>query len=136
MAPGAPPSPERWSRDEAIGRLRECLLKLTDAEHSMCQVAAELKIFCRGFCRWDETELRRRWQKVLGKNSGLTRAQLEELANLWQLTEQVAQRVALACDAQRSAHGVCRGWDDFSNDEIARYCSDLLGSNVVIVEDR
>ncbi len=133
-APGDSTSPERWTRDEAIRRLRDYLLKLTDAEHSMCQVAAELKIFCRGFCRWDEAEFRRRWQRVLGNNSGLTRAQLEELANLWELAEQIAQRVALACDAQTKANGVCRGWDDFPNDTIARHCSDLLGRNVVIIK--
>lgn len=80
--PGASSSSEHWTRDEAIGRLRDHLVKLTDAEHSMCQVAAELKIFCRGFCRWDDAEFRRRWQGVLGRNSGLTRGQLEELANL------------------------------------------------------
>jgi hypothetical protein len=35
----------------AIARLREALVRLTDDDHSLCQVAGERGIFCHGFRR-------------------------------------------------------------------------------------
>ncbi len=126
--------PEVWTRAEAIGKLRHHLLRLTDEEHSICQVASALGIFCPGFRRWHDNEFHRRWKEVLGASSHLTRAQMEELANVWQLAEQIRHGVALACDAQTITHGACRGWNEFSNDAIAQFCSDIFGRNVTITE--
>jgi hypothetical protein len=132
----APASPERklWTRAEAIERLRVSLRKLSDDAHSMCQVAAERRIFCRGFQRWHDHEFHVRWKPILGESTHLTRPQMEELANLWQLTEQVRMRVDLACDAQAICHGACRGWSEFSNETLARYCYEILGHNVVVTD--
>lgn len=58
--------PEVWTRAEAIGKLRHHLLRLTDEEHSICQVVSALGIFCRGFRRWHDNEFHRRWKEVLG----------------------------------------------------------------------
>lgn len=121
-----------WSRRDAIDRLRDALRLLVDDEHSMCQVAAERGVFCRGFRRWPDSEFDRRFRQALGRSTHLSRAQMEELADLWQLAEQVRCRVGLICDAQTAHHGACRGWDEFSNEDLARYCSDLLGANVVV----
>jgi hypothetical protein len=126
-------SPGAWSRDEAVARLRTALLALTDEEHSMCQVAAQREIFCYGFRRWNAAEFDRRWKFAIGRSTHLTRPQMEDFANLWQLTEQVRQRVSLACDARTSGCGPCRGWDEFSNAEISGYCADLLGQSITIV---
>ncbi len=57
---------------------------------------------------------------------------MEQLADLWQLSEQIRHRVRLVCDAQSLEHGACRGWDEFSNEEIARLCREILGESVVI----
>ena len=124
--------PEVWTRPEAVKNLREALLKLSDEEHSICQIAAERGIFCHGFRRWSESEFDRRWRVALGRSTHLTRAQMEELANVWQLTEQIRCRVALACDARSSPGSACRGWDEFSNADLGRYCADILGKNVVV----
>lgn len=123
-----------WHRDEAISHLRASLLRMTDEEHSLCQVAAERGVFCRGFHRWTEAEFDRQWRGYIGRSTHLSRAQMEEYANLWQLAEQLRRRVSLACDAQTSAHGPCRGWNEFSNAALARFCSDVLGENVEVVE--
>ena len=77
--------PPVWTRTEAIARLREGLLALCDDEHSMCEVAASRGIFCRGFQRWHEAEFHRKWRTALGQSTHLTRAQLERLANIWQM---------------------------------------------------
>jgi hypothetical protein len=127
-------SPQILHRGEAISRLRASLLRMTDEEHSMCQVAADRGIFCRGFRRWNEAEFDRRWQKYIGRSTHLSRAQMEQYANLWQLAEQIRGRVSLACDAQMKPGGPCRGWNEFSNADLARFCNDVLGENVEVIE--
>ena len=122
-----------WSRSETIDGLRRALESLVDGEHSLCQVAAERGIFCRGFRRWPDSEFDRRFRRALGRSTHLTRIQMEALADVWQLAEQIRCRVNLACDAQGSSGGACRGWDEFSNADLERHCSDLLGRNVVVV---
>ena len=122
---------EAWVRGEAIERLRAALLALTDDEHSMCQIAAQSGIFCYGFRRWNAAEFDRRWRCAIGRSTHLSRQQMEDFANLWQLAEQVRQRVSLACDA-KTREGTCRGWDEFSNADISRFCADLLGKDVLI----
>jgi hypothetical protein len=123
-----------WHREEAVSRLRASLLALTDDEHSLCQIAAERGIFCRGFRRWNEAEFDRRWRRYIGRSTHLSREQMEAYANVWELAEQIRRRVSLACDAQTSGRGPCRGWNEFSNADIARFCNDVLGENVEVVE--
>jgi len=100
----------------------------------MCQVAADRGIFCHGFRRWDAREFDRRWKNAIGRSSHLTRPQMEEYANLWQLAEQLRRGVSLACDTRTRGPGPCRGWDEFSNADLSRFCADLLGRNVVVTE--
>jgi hypothetical protein len=127
-------SPRIWHRVKAISRLRTTLLSMTDEEHSLCQVAGERGVFCRGFRRWNESEFDRRWRNHIGRSTYLSRAQMEEYANVWQLAEQVRGRVSLACDAQTTPNGPCRGWNEFSNADLSQFCCDLLGENVDVVE--
>jgi hypothetical protein len=127
-------SPKVISRIEAIGRLRHHLKTLTDDEHSMCQVAAKKGIFCRGFARWSDEELKKHFAGLVRQRPKMNRWQLEELANRWELARQVVQNVTLACDAQTKEHDTCRGWDDFSNQELERFCADLLAMDAVVAE--
>ncbi len=121
-----------WTRGEAIANLRDALVKLTDDEHSICQVAAARGIFCHGFRRWNAREFDERFRNAIGRSTYLSREQMEEFANLWELAEQIRLGVTLACDAQVREHGTCRGWDEFSNADLARFCSDVLGRNIEI----
>jgi hypothetical protein len=114
--------------------LREAFLALTDDKHSMCQVAAERGIFCHGFRRWNAAEFDRRWRSAIGRSTHLSRAQMEDFANLWQLSEQIRLRVSLACDTKATGCRTCRGWDEFSNAELSRFCADVLGRSVQVVE--
>jgi hypothetical protein len=100
----------------------------------MCQVAAEKRIFCRGFRRWHDAEFLRKWKSAIGSSTHLNRGQMEEFANFWQLVEQTRLGVSFACDAQTLCHGACRGWDEFGNDQLARYCSDVLKENVRVID--
>ena len=97
----------------------------------MCEIAAKLGIFCRGFRRWPDGEFLRVWMRAMGQSTHLNRPQLERLADLWQLTEQLRLRIPIACDACTSC-GPCRGWDEFSDSELERFCADVLRQNVVV----
>lgn len=121
------------SRDEAIAELRRQFLMMTDDEHSMCSVAAERGIFCNGFARFSESDLRERYWWIVRKHPAMSRADLENLANLWQLAQQEVQEMPCACDVQTRLHDTCRGWHDFTNDELAMYYEQILGRPVRVV---
>lgn len=120
------------TRKEAIDLVRSELLKKVDSETCMCQAAADQKIFCRGFARYGDRELRARYHWIVRKRPSATRAELEDLANEWQLARQEVNHTALACDVQQAEHDSCRGWDDFSNEDLAGFLQELTGKHVVV----
>jgi len=120
-------APAGWTREDAIALLRERLARLSDGEHSICKVAAERGIFCRGFRRWNDHEFHERWKTTLGASTHLNRGQMEELAELWQQCEQLSHGIALACDAPPAARAACRGWDEFTDLELRDFCRETTG---------
>lgn len=121
------------SRDEAIARLRQEFIAMTDDDHSMCRVAAERGIFCNGFARYSDAELREHYWWIVRKKPDISRADLESLANLWQLAQQEVQKMPCACDVQTRLHDTCRGWHDFTNDQLAAYFEQIVGSPVRVI---
>ena len=124
--------PETITRNEAISRLREVLLSITDEETCVCKAVTERNIFCRGFRRLDDKELRERYWWIVRRRPDITREELEGIANDWQLAQQEVREVPLACDVQAKAQDTCRGWLDFSNDDLARFFAELTGQQVRI----
>jgi len=120
------------TRDQAISRLRTEFLNFTGEDQSMCRVAAERGIFCGGFRQFTEQELRNRYWWIVRRRPSITREQLEEIANDWQLTQQEVKNAPLACDVQTRVHDTCRGWDDFTNDQLAKAYEQILGEVVAI----
>ena len=122
------------TRDEAIGDLRRALERLQDDEHSICQVAAQRKLFCRGFAQWTSGELRARYPQIVRSRPRITRQDLEDLANRWQLARQWVTGEPTACDVQQHerCHAQCRGWDEFSDEQIAAFHAELCGEEVEI----
>jgi hypothetical protein len=125
-------SPRVVARAWAIRSLREFLLTLTDEDHSMCRVATDRGIFCKGFRKLNDAELREHFAGIVKRRPGTNRWQLEALANQWELARQTVNELPLACDVQQKEHETCGGWDDFSNEDLARYCAELLGLDVVV----
>lgn len=126
------PETKRISREDAISRLRTELVGLVDGERSICLVAAEKGILCHGFRRYSDAELEERYRWLLRSRAGATRAETEKLANRWQLGRQLFDEVPLACDAQRREHDTCHGWDEFTNDDLARFCREILGQEISV----
>ena len=127
---------KKLTRDEAIAALREKLLTLVDDEHSICEVATRRGIFCGGFAQWSAGELRKRHDWIVAGRPGVKRPELEDLANRWQLARQRVLGTALACDTQadeHERHHVCRGWRDFPDERLERFCRELLADEIEIV---
>jgi hypothetical protein len=123
---------ETMAREEAIKLLRSELLKLVDDENSICKVAAEKGIFCKGFQRYSDFELRKRYRWIARKDRRYTREEIEDLANRWQIARQDVDELPIACDVQQIEHDSCRGWDDFSNEELAKFIGQTTGRVVAV----
>ena len=128
----ASPVIESVSREELVGRLRSQLSKYTDVETSICKVAAQRGIFCKGFDRYDDEELRRRYSWIADKRPGISREELEVIANDWQLAQQEVYELPFACDVQRKVHDTCRGWNDFTNEQLAKFYFQLTGKEIQV----
>jgi hypothetical protein len=130
--PHAVSSPETLSRTGAIDVLRQALVKLASEDVSICKLAAERNIFCHGLHRHFVSALRRDFDWINRKNPGMSAAELEDVVDRWQLARQEASGLPTACDVQQREHDGCNGWDDFSNEELSRFCLELMGRNVVV----
>lgn len=123
------------SRERAIEDIRQKLLTLVDDEHSMCRVAAERGIFCHGFDQWSTGEMRARHDWIVRNRLAVRRAELEDLANRWQLARQRVLDVPLCCDIQadpRENHRTCASWEGFADPQLAAFHRELLGDEVEI----
>lgn len=120
------------SREELIAAIRTELVKLTDEENSICKVAAERGIFCNGFGQYNDRELRQKFDWIVRKRPSLTRGQLEQIANDWQLAEQQVHERPIACDVQTDIHDICNGWDSFSNAQLEKLYFELAGAKLVV----
>jgi hypothetical protein len=120
------------SREELISGIRSELVKFTDEENSICKVASERGIFCRGFKQFNDLELRQKFDWIVRKRPSITRDQLEQIANDWQLAEQQVHERPIACDVQTEIHDVCRGWDEYTDDQLEKLYFELSGAKLVV----
>ncbi|HSY50066.1 MAG TPA: hypothetical protein VLC46_14725 [Thermoanaerobaculia bacterium] len=118
------------TRETAVARLRRKLIAQREEGKSVCRMAAEKNIFCRGFLRDNDDDLRFRYAAAIDDAARLTREGLEERANVWQIERQRQEGALLCCDVQYMGYETCRAWDDFSNEELSRFCAEMLGENV------
>lgn len=123
------------TRSELVDKLREKLTATCDEEHSICEVAAERGIFCHGFAQWTFTELKRRYPTIVRSRPAITPAEMLDLANRWQVARQTARELPIACDVQlhEGALRTCKGWDEWSSEDLARFYHELTGEEVKIV---
>lgn len=126
------PKQEAILRTEMIALLRSELAKLTDEDNSICKVASDRGIFCQGFHRYSDGSLRRCYSWLDKRRPGMSREELEDLANRWQLARQMVDGLPLACDVQQKEHNSCGGWDDFSNEELSHFFNELTGRSLMV----
>ncbi len=121
------------TREEAVGRIRQQLIAMNADGKSVCRIAAEQNILCGGFHRDSDDELRARYAGRIDGATELSREELEERANEWQLTRQQQEGTRLCCDVQQMFYETCHGWDDFSDEDLSRFCLELFGEEVEVI---
>ena len=126
-------TPELIARPTIIAALRDELGRRAHGEMSICKLAAQTGVFCKGFRRYSDQELKERYGWIAEKNPAMPRAELEEIADRWQLARQDVFGAATSCDVQQLEHDSCGGWDDFSNDDLARFLRELTGRSVEVM---
>ncbi|MFO0981304.1 MAG: hypothetical protein U1E76_06035 [Planctomycetota bacterium] len=122
-------------RSRVIDDLRKHLVSLTSEKHSICDVAATLGIFCQGFRRLGDAELRRKFDWIVRTRPGITRAQLEDLANRYNLARQEALEVPISCDAKMIDRDTCVGWDEFTDADLARFYREWYREEIEVAPD-
>ncbi|MEK6374898.1 MAG: hypothetical protein AABO58_19660 [Acidobacteriota bacterium] len=123
--------PDVPSRESLIERLRPELLRLAGDDRSICRLAAEQGIFCQGFSRFSDADLRRRLHWIAERRPDATRAEMEDLGDRWQLARQEVGQLPTACDVQKREHDLCGGWDDFSDEDLVRLYDELSSTPAV-----
>ena len=123
---------QTMTRADAISNLRRELMQSTDEENSICKVAGERGVFCKGFKRYTDDELRKRYDWIVAKNPLMTRDDLERIANDWQLAQQEVHDMPFACDVQQKVYDTCRGWNDFTDEQLAKFYFQLTGDEIAI----
>jgi hypothetical protein len=119
------------SRPALITALRDELTRRA-GEMSICKLAAQTGIFCKGFRRYSDAEMKERYGWISKKNPDVPREELEEIADRWQLARQDVLGAPSSCDVQQQEHDACGGWDDFGDDQLAGFLRELTGRNVVV----
>ena len=123
---------EQMSRKSLINTLRGELARRTNDEMSVCKLAAKTGVFCKGFSRYSDAELQDRYGWIARRHPDATREDMEGLADRWQMARQEVEGVPTSCDVQQVEHDTCGGWDDFSNEDLARFVLELTGRRVAV----
>jgi hypothetical protein len=117
--------PDIVSRASLIESLRQKLLGLAGEDQSICRLAAERGIFCHGFNRFSDADLKQRLHWIARRRPDATRAEIEELGDRWQMARQEVDHLPASCDVQMREQDLCGGWDDFTDQDLARFCDEL-----------
>ena len=121
------------TRDQLIDEIRRAALLLVDDDHSFCEVTGRLGIHCRGFKQYTDEELQEKYLWLARDHGATTRAEVEDLANRWQLARQLVSNEELSCDVQAREHDTCLGWDGYSDEYLAELHARLCGGDTVQV---
>jgi len=122
------------TREEVIDALRKELLAIAGEEHSICQIAKEKNLFCRGFAQWKLHELKARYPQITRSRPRITREEMEDLADRWQMARQFVSHEGLACDVQmhEGQRQTCMGWDEFDDAQLEEFHLEVCGEEVHI----
>jgi hypothetical protein len=111
----------KYSREEALKRIREYLLANTRSDETTCQAAARLGIFCHGYDRWTVEQLRQLYPWLAKKMPPNTpKEEFLKLITAWDGARMLVHNSPTTCDAKATDHEGCLGFDRFSNPQIKR----------------
>ena len=120
----------KYTREEALQRIRQFLAANTRDEETTCQAAARLGIFCRGFDQWDVEHLRTLYPWLAKKMPANTsKAEFLKLVVAWDNARALVHKAPTTCDALAIDHDACLGFDRFANDQLQQMFPQLFASD-------
>lgn len=118
----------KYSREEALKRIRDFLVANTREDETTCQAAARAGIFCRGYDKWTTEQLRELYPWLAKKMPGDTpREEFLKLITAWDGARMLVHKgAATTCDVHSMDRDVCLGFDRFSNKNLKRMFPQLF----------
>jgi len=124
---GALPQVDRISRPQAIEEIRRIMNALPQDDECACAIAERYGIFCKGFARYSDAELKKRFGWISRTRPGASRAELERLASAYHRGRQEVTGAAICCDVETREHCGCDGWNTFDNRALEELYLNLTG---------
>ena len=118
----------KYTREVALKRIREFLVKNTREEETTCQAVARMGIFCHGYDKWTTEQLRQFYPWLAKKMPAETpREEFLKLIVAWDGARMLVHHgVATTCDVKALDHEGCLGFDRFGNDQLKRMFPQLF----------
>ena len=117
----------KYTREEALKKIREYLVANTRTDETTCQAAARLGIFCHGYDRWTLEQLRHLYPWLAKKVPAETpREEFLRLITAWDGARMLVHKVPTTCDAHALDQDTCLGFDRFNNPALKRMFPQLF----------
>ena len=121
------PQVDRLSRPQAIEEIRRIMNALPQDDQCACAIAERYGIFCKGFARYSDAELKQRFAWIARPRPGVSRAELERLASAYHRGRQEVTGAEICCDVETREHCGCDGWNTFDNTALEDFYQRLTG---------
>lgn len=130
---GTLPQAQVLTRPAAIGEIRRILNALPQDDMCACAIAARYGVFCQGFARYSDQELKKRFAWIARPRPNATRAELERLASAYHRGRQEVTGAEICCDLETREHCGCDGWNSFDNRALEELYAGLTGRQARIL---
>ena len=111
----------KYTREEALKKVREFLVAQTRDDETTCQAAARLGIFCHGYDRWTVEQLRNLYPWLAKKMPVDTpREEFLKLIVAWDNARQLVHKVSTTCDVHVMDQDGCLGFSRFNDQQLKR----------------
>jgi hypothetical protein len=125
----------KYSREEALKKIREFLVNSAHGDETTCQAAARMGVFCHGYDQWTVSQLREMYPWLAKKMPADTsRDDFLKLIIAWDGARMLVHRATTTCDAKAMDHEGCLGFDRFSNTALKRMFPKLFQSEDEIAQ--
>ena len=125
----------KYTRDDALKKIREHLAANTRDDETTCQAAARLGIFCHGYDQWTEEQLRELYPWLAKKMPRDTlREEFLKLIMAWDGARMLARKSPTTCDVKVLDHEGCLGFDRYSNQQLKQLFPQVFGADDEITQ--
>ena len=117
----------KYTREQALKRIREFLAASTRPDETTCQAAARLGVFCHGYDQWNIKQLRDFYPWLAKKMPADTpREEFLKLIVAWDGARMLARKSPTTCDVKALDHEGCLGFDRFTNQQLKQMFPQLF----------